>query len=610
MTHQQEQTYSKGLDLSLWKKVLSHAKPYYPQLVLIVVFMGICTLFDVIFPMLTRYAIDHFIGLHTTQGLGWFIAIYAFCTLFQGISIYLFLHYCGRVEVGVCYLIRKEGFKKLQELPFSYYDTMPVGFLMTRMTSDSQRLADTIGWSLLDLVWGSLFLVFCSIQMLVLNWKLALIVLAVLPILAVISWQFQKRILQSYREVRKTNSEITSAFNEGIMGAKTSKTLVREELNQEEFTTLTSKMKKSSIRAASLSSLLLPIVISISSVATAIVLSRAGHDVLSGVLTLGTLQLFVTYSIQFFQPVRDLARVFAELQSAQAAAERVMSLLETEPDIIDTPDVIEAFGDNFHPKKENWPPFGGDITFDNVTFQYKGGETILEDFNLNIKAGQTIALVGETGSGKSTIVNLICRFYEPTRGTILIDGVDYKKRSQLWLQSHLGYVLQQPQLFSGTVAENIAYGKPDATMDEIEAAAKLVYAHDFIMTLEKGYHSLVGEGGGRLSTGQKQLISFARAILCDPSLFVLDEATSSVDTQTELMIQQAIQNVLVGRTSFIIAHRLSTIRSADRILVIRDGKILEDGTHHQLLHQKGYYHRLYTSQFEDEMGKSILQQNN
>lgn len=607
MDHQQDQTYSKGLDFSLWKKVLSHARPYYPQLVLIMVFMGLSTLLDVTFPLLTRYAIDHFIGFKTTQGLGLFIAIYTFCILLQGVAIYLFLHYCGRVEVGVCYLIRKEGFQKLQELPFSYYDTMPVGFLMTRMTSDSQRLADTIGWSLLDLVWGCLFLVFCSVQMLVLNWKLALIVLAVLPVLGVISWQFQKRILQSYRQVRKTNSEITSAFNEGIMGAKTSKTLVREALNQEEFTTLSSKMKKSSIRAASLSALLLPMVISISSVATAVVLSRAGHDVLFGVLTLGTLQLFVTYSVQFFEPVRGLARVFAELQSSQAAAERVMSLLDTKPDIIDTQEVIDVFGDNFHPKKENWPPFNGDITFDKVSFEYKGGEKVLEDFSLSIKAGQTIALVGETGSGKSTIINLVCRFYEPTRGTIYIDGVDYKQRSQLWLQSHLGYVLQQPQLFSGTVAENIAYGKPDATQEEIEAAAKMVYAHDFIMTLEKGYQSSVGEGGGRLSTGQKQLISFARAIICNPSLFVLDEATSSVDTQTELMIQRAIQNVLVGRTSFIIAHRLSTIRSADRILVIRDGKILEDGTHHQLLHQKGYYHRLYTSQFEDEMGKSILQ---
>ncbi|MBQ2700468.1 MAG: ABC transporter ATP-binding protein [Clostridia bacterium] len=603
----EEQDYTKRFDLSLWKRLLHIAKPFHKNLYFIAFLMTVSAIIDVIVPMLTAYAIDHYIALNTTQGIGWFVAVYIVVMIIQALSIYLFLNQSSRVEVGVCYTIRTMGFRKLQELPFSYYDRMPVGYLMSRMTSDTQRLADTIGWSLLDLCWGAVFLVACSVQMFILKWELALAVMLVLPPLAIISWQFQKRILAAYRNVRKTNSQITGAFNEGIMGAKTTKTLVREDLNIEEFKELTHTMRASSIRSATLSALFLPIVVSLGSIATAYALWRGGYDVLNGpVMSLGTLQVFINYTVQFFQPVRDIARIFAELQSSQAAAERVLTLLETEPEIKDTPEVIEAFGDSFHPRKENWPPIKGDIAFENVSFQYKEGEKVLSNFNLSVKSGQTIALVGETGSGKSTIVNLICRFYEPTQGRILIDGADYKTRSQLWLQSSLGYVLQEPHLFSGTIAENIAYGRQDASREEIIQAAKMVNAHDFIQRMDKGYDSSVGEGGSRLSTGEKQLISFARAILCDPAIFVLDEATSSVDTQTEQMIQEAIQTVLTGRTSFIIAHRLSTIRSADRILVIKDGRILEDGTHHQLIAQQGYYYQLYTNQFQDEQTQAIL----
>jgi len=371
-------------------------------------------------------------------------------------------------------------------------------------------------------------------------------------------------------------------------------------------------MKKASVRAATLSALFLPIVVSIGSLGTAWALWQGGSSIIKGVeimgtvMTIGTLQVFVNYTVSFFQPVRDIARIFAELQSSQAAAERVASLLETEPDIVDSPEVEAVFGDNFHPKKENWPALIGDIDFEDVTFRYKDGEKVLEHFNLHVDHGQTIALVGETGSGKSTIVNLICRFYEPTEGRILIDGADYRTRSQLWLQSNLGYVLQSPHLFSGTVADNIRYGRPDATLEEVQAAARMVGAEEFILAMKDGFDANVGEGGNRLSTGQKQLISFARAILTNPSIFVLDEATSSVDTETEQLIQTAIQTVLEGRTSFIIAHRLSTIRSADRILVIQNGKITEDGTHRQLIAKQGYYYQLYTNQFQEEQGLDIL----
>ena len=602
----QETDYTKRFDLSLWKKLLHIAKPYHKNLYIVAAFMSVSAILDVLFPMMTSYAIDNFITGQTTQGIPAFIGAYLAMLAFQVISIFVFLRQSGYVETGTCYTIRKLGFQKLQELPFSYYDRMPVGYLMSRLTNDTQRLADTIGWSLLDLCWGAVFLVCCSIQMFLLNWRLALVVILVLPPLAVISWKFQKSILASYRKVRKTNSQITAGFNEGINGAKTTKTLVREEMNIQEFNEVAGEMRRSSVRAATLSSLFLPIVVSLGSLATAYALWKGGQDVLIGAMTLGTVNVFVSYTVQFFQPVRDIARIFAELQSSQAAAERVISLLETEPDIVDTPEVVAEFGDNFHPKRENWPKLYGEVEFKDVSFRYKEGEKVLSHFNLHIKAGQTIALVGETGSGKSTIVNLVCRFYEPTEGSILIDGVDYRKRSQLWLQSNLGYVLQSPHLFSGTIADNIRYGKPEATDEEVRRAAQMVNAEGFILKMDKGYDSEVGEGGNRLSTGQKQLISFARAILCDPALFVLDEATSSVDTETEQIIQHAIQTVLSGRTSFIIAHRLSTVRSADRILVIQNGKITEDGTHHELIAKRGYYYQLYTNQFQEERGMDIL----
>ena len=607
----QEEDYTKRFDASLWIKLLKIAKPFHKNLWCIVLMMGISAMIDVTLPMMNAYAIDNFIANHVSDGLVLFSAIYVLLLGIQVGTIFGFIRQSGYVETGVCYLIRKLGFKKLQELPFSYYDRMPVGYLMSRLTNDTQRLGDTVGWSLVDLCWGAVFLVACSVQMFALNWRLTLVVLLVLPPLAVISWKFQKGILNAYRQVRKRNSQITAGFNEGINGAKTTKTLVRENMNVEEFSEVAGQMRDASVRAATLSALFLPIVVSLGSLATAYVLWQGGNEVIAAAvaetgMTIGTLQVFVNYTVQFFQPVRDIARIFAEMQSSQAAAERVISLLETEPDIVDSPEVEAAFGDNFHPKKENWPELIGDIDFEDVTFRYKDGEKVLEHFNLHVEHGQTVALVGETGSGKSTIVNLICRFYEPTEGRILIDGADYRTRSQLWLQSNLGYVLQSPHLFSGTVADNIRYGRPDATDEEVRRAARMVGAEEFILKMQDGFNAKVGEGGNRLSTGQKQLISFARAILTNPSIFVLDEATSSVDTETEQLIQNAIQTVLSGRTSFIIAHRLSTIRSADRILVIQDGKIIEDGTHRQLIARQGYYYQLYTNQFQEEQGMDIL----
>ncbi len=602
----QEQDYTQKFSFSLWKKILRLTPAYYGKLIRLCLWMVLTAVIDIAFPLMTRYAIDELIPAGNMDGVPAFAAVYVALVLLQVLAIFRFLYLGGRVETGICYEFRKMGFRKLQELPFSYFDRMPVGYLMTRLTSDAVRLSETVGWSLVDLVWGTVVLVLGMGVMFVLNWQLTLIVLLVIIPLMFVTDFFEKRILKAHRQVRKLNSQITGAFNEGIMGAKTTKTLVREDENMREFSELTQKMRKTAVHAASLSSLYLPIVVSLGSVATAYALWKSGEMSLQGLMTLGTVQLFVNYTVQLFEPIRSIAGTFSEMQSAQAAAERVVSLIETEPDIQDTPEVIARFGDSFDPRRENWPDLKGDITFEHVDFQYKDGERVLTDFNLHVEAGQTIALVGATGAGKSTIVNLLCRFYEPTAGRILIDGTDYRERSQLWLQSHLGYVLQEPHLFSGTIMENIRYSRLDATDEEVMEAARLVNAEPFILKFEKGYQTEVGEGGSRLSTGEKQLISFARALLAQPAIFVLDEATSSVDTETEAIIQEAIGKVLSDRTSFIIAHRLSTIRNADRILVIEDGKMIEDGTHKELLRKKGVYWRLYTNQFQEERLQTIL----
>lgn len=602
MQFQQEQDYTKKLDAGLWRRLIGYMKPYHKHLLAIMATMSVSALCDTIFPLLTREAIDTFIGGGATTGKAWFAARYIGTVLLQSACIYTFCRICGKAENGINRHIRKLCFKRLEELSFSYYDQTPVGYIISRMTSDTARLGETVAWGLVDLFWSGAYILITAVAMFLLNVRMALLVLSVMPVIAAVAVWFQKRILASYREVRKTNSQITGAFNEGIMGAKTSKTLVREDANCAEFAVLTGRMRTSSIRAAVFSALFHPIVISLGSVATALVLHRGGTEVfiVDSLVTVGTLAAFVQYSTGIFEPISNIARIFADLQASQAAAERVLSLLETEPEIVDRPEVIEQFGDSFNPKRENWPDIRGDVEFDHVSFHYSTGEEVLEDFNLKVKAGQTVALVGETGSGKSTIVNLLGRFYEPTKGVIRIDGEDYRNRSILWLQAHLGYVLQQPHLFSGTIRENVRFGRLDATDSEIEAACRAVDAEDFILNLEKGYDTEVGEGGNRLSTGQKQLISFARALIAKPSIFVLDEATSSVDTQTEQKLQAAIAVALTGRTSFIIAHRLSTIRSADLILVIKNGRIIERGTHSELLGQKGYYYTLYANQFREE----------
>jgi ATP-binding cassette subfamily B protein len=503
--------------------------------------------------------------------------------------------------------LRKEIFTHLQNLSLSYFNTTPVGYILARTLSDTNKIGTMIAWGLVDVFWSFAYVIGAFAAMFILNFKLAIIVMVVVPLMALITAYFQKKLLITSRKVRRINSKMTGYFNEGITGAKTSKALVIEDRNYTDFKEVSFEMESSAVRMAKINAVYIPMIVFFGSAASSIVLARGGSLAMSGVVQIGTLSAFLSYAINIFEPIQNLARTYTEIVSLQANIERVTEILEMEPLIKDSAEVINKYGDNIHPKKENWEPIIGEIEFKNVDFKYPDGdEEILKNFNLHIKPGTNVAIVGETGAGKSTLVNLACRFFEPTGGEILIDKVNYKERSQLWLHSNIGYVLQNPHLFSGSIKDNIKYGNLDASDEDILKAAKIVSVDTIADKLDKGYDSQVGEGGDRLSTGEKQLISIARAILADPRIFVLDEATSSIDTNTEVLIQKGIDYLLKGRTSFIIAHRLSTIKKADIILVVKDGKIVEQGTHKSLIESKGYYYTLYTKQFEEEKTLEVL----
>lgn len=574
----------------------------YTKLIIIMVILGIgSSIFDSIYPLFNRYALNHYIGKHTLDTLPYFMALYILILVIQVIDNFISSYICAKVELDIGRDLKNASFNHLQTLSFSYFNTNNVGYIHARVMSDTDRIGTFMTWRIMDFVWNASYIVAVFIVMMMINWKLACLLLILLPIATVLISFFQRRLIHLNRQIREINSTITGDFNEGITGAKTIKTLVVEDKIAHDFRKDTKEMRQTSIHATHYSALFTASITIMSAIALAIVLDRGGMLTKQGLMAIGTLSVFMTYALNMIEPIQYIVEVFSALIQVQANIERFMTLMETESDVKDTPAVIEKYGDTFHPQYENWEDLHGDVEFKDVSFKYPDGEEmVLEHFNLKVPQGTNVAIVGETGAGKSTLVNLVCRFFEPTSGQILIDGRDAKERSQLWLHSHLGYVLQTPHLFSGSVRDNLRYAKPDATDEDIWKAIDLVSARSVIDHMGHGLDSEVGEGGDLLSTGEKQLLSFARAILANPAILVLDEATSSIDTVTEKAIQDAIQTVIKGRTSFMIAHRLSTVVDADVILVVRDGKIVEQGNHQGLMAQKGYYYKLYTRQYEDD----------
>ena len=570
--------------------------------------MIVCTVlvgvFNTILPLFQRYAFNNFIAKESLEGLLPFILLYVACLLVTMALDFVASFDCCKLEMYVLRDMRRTAFNHLQTLSVSYFNINSVGRIHARVMSDTSSIASIISWDVYQGGWNVTYVLSAVVIMLVLNPLLALCVIAVIPLVAIVSCYFQRRLTVLNRRVREINSEITGGFNEGITGVETSKTLSIEEKLDKKFFANTARMHRQATRLGHNRALFYTIIAFAASVALALVLWYGGALSMEAVLELGTLTVFMTYAQGIMSPVQWAVDAIADLITVKVNVERLTALLETKSDVSDTPEVIEKYGDTFNPKKENWEELFGDVEFKDVTFKYPDGEEyVLEHFNLKVPQGTNVAIVGETGAGKSTLVNLVCRFYEPTEGQVLIDGRDARERSVGWLHSHIGYVLQTPHLFSGTVRENLLYGKEDATDEELDAAIKSVNAGRIIERLENGYDSIIGEGGNNLSTGEKQLLSFARAILANPAIFVLDEATSSIDTITEKLIQDAIEKLMRGRTSFIIAHRLSTIRSADVILVVHGGKIVERGKHEELLKKRGYYYNLYIKQFREEQVK-------
>lgn len=584
-------------DLVLWKKLFKILWEHKKMVIMLLFFNVMIAINDMIFPLLNRSAINDF-AIHSgiSSNITTFCLFYIAMIAFKCFSLFSFFKYAGHVESDFGKNLRKKCFDHVQQLSFPYFDRTANGWIMARISSDCSRIAETLAWSFVDLAWGTFIIIGLTIIMLIIDWQMACAVLVIVPILFVISLYFQKRILRAQRATRKANSLVTAGFSESINGAKTTKTLGVENKNYEEFMEKTLSFKTHSLKAVYLNSIFQPIVFLLAALVIAMLMTIGGYEVVIGSIEFGTLALFINYADLFFEPLKQIARIMSEIQVAQANAERVISLIEEPVEITDREDVIEKYGTLLNPKIENYEELHGDIDFNHVDFYYNVHEPVLNDFDLHVKQGSMIALVGETGSGKSTIVNLLCRFYEPKKGEIWIDGHPIQDRSVGWLHSNIGYVLQTPSLFSGSIKDNIRYGKPEASDEEVIEVAKLIHAHDFIMKTEKGYDSQVGEGGDLLSTGEKQLISFARALLSDPRIVILDEATSSIDTESEKLIQNAIQTLLKDRTSFVVAHRLSTIVDADQILVLDHGKVMEKGTHQELMHMHGRYYDLFTSQ--------------
>src|SRR4030066_1328950 len=585
----EEDEYTSQLTGKTFRRILGLTQPHRRWVIGFWVMIAFTSILDAFFTYLNKGIIDQAIIAQNHQALVRILSLYGGLILVQAGCVFTFIFLAGVLGERIQYDLRRSMFNHLQALSLTYYSQTSVGRLIARVTSDSGRVSDLVTWGLVDSTWAVMNIATSTVFMLIINWKLALVGLITIPVLLTIAIQFRKRILVEFRKSRRANSKITGAYNENISGVKVVKALGREAENLKEFKVLTKEMYRASYHAAWLSALFLPTVQIISAMALGFIVWYGGLQANLGIMTIGGIQAFVSYLTFMMWPIQDLARVYAEMQHSIASAERIFTLLDSIPEVFDRPGAIDP------------GTIKGEIEFDHVDFTYEDGKPVLTDFTMKVKPGEMIALVGPTGGGKSTIVNLLCRFYEPKRGVIRINGFDYTEFTMHGIQSRVGIVLQTPHLFSGTGRENIRYGCLNASDEEVEEASNLAGAHDFIVNFEKKYDQNVGEGGNLLSVGQKQLISIARAILAEPDIFIMDEATSSVDTLTEALILRGMENLMQGRTSFIIAHRLSTIKRANRIMVVEDGRITEMGTHAELLRARGHYYRLYTQQFRQEL---------
>jgi ATP-binding cassette, subfamily B, bacterial len=592
-----KQKNKNGFNKLIWLKLYKYLKLYKKQVIAVTAAVIVMSMAEVYFAIIFKNIIDGFLYTDGESNLRSFMVIFFILITINASATYIFMYGGGVIQSGIIYSMKKDAFEKIQKLSISYFDINPVGKTLNTVTADIHTVSEIISWQFVELIGHITTLIIIVITMLYLNLQLAAVVIFFMPISVLIIILLQKKILKNERKVRSVNAKIAEYTNEGINGVLTSKSLVTQEENQEEFIQITQNMKSVKMKSSITMWSFMPVIITLTSISVGLIVNIGGQQILDGTLTIGKLTLFTTYAILTIEPLIAIADVSSLIQSAQASAERIFAFIDEEQETLDKEEVIKKFGNYLNYKEENLEKILGDIKFKNICFYYNKDEEIINNFNLHIKKGEKVAIVGETGCGKSTIANLLCRFYEPTSGTITIDDIDYKERPLIWLQSNLGYVLQTPQLFSGSVMDNIRYGKLDATEEEVINAAKLANAYDFIMQEEEGFNYEVGENGNNLSVGEKQLISIARVIIGNKKIIVLDEATASIDTEKEERIQKATDIVLEGKTALIIAHRLSTIKSCDKILVMKDGKIVEFGSHDELVNLKGKYYNFYIEEF-------------
>lgn len=573
----------KVVNINVFRDLIKFYKIEYKKLYMLMFVVVISGLLQAIVPLSIKLLTDDFI---TKQNLrGFIIAGLSFflIVVISTLAIYSFYVFGGKLEYQVSKDIRKSVFEKIEKFSITNIKKYEIGELISRLTSDVQKLSEVFSWGVMDACHSIIVLLFSIAIMLYLSFTLTIMLFLMLPIIYIVTLLFQKNILKFQRKVRDYNSKIIRSYTESLSYIKTIKALGIEEKKKNEFVSFNEKYRKYNLKSILISAIFVPTVMFIASIGVGFAFNFSSISVMKNIMTYGAFLSFLTYSFQIFEPFKMLAQIFTDLKSAQASAERVFQILYEDDEIIE--------------QKETDLNFGGNIRFENVSFHYfDDDKLVLKDFNFEIKNGQSVAFIGSTGSGKSTIVNLICKFYDPTSGDIFLDGINYKNIDKTCLYNNLGYVLQQPQLFSISIKENIKFGNENATDEEIMEICNLLGIDEFISKLPDGIDTVIGESGYNISSGQKQLISFARALIKNPKLLILDEATSSIDTETEKFIQNKMKDILSGKTSIIVAHRLSTIKHCDKIVLIEKGNILEQGTHTELLDKKGIYYKMYISE--------------